>query len=932
MPIPPGVFEHLADNSLGTFLSTDYRSPGVKAKPLAASVDDFYGLVVKLTDQFDRERARTQELAAENARLRTDLRMHSAVLSKQRSELLVDGFPQADGLKLSVHGSYDGLQDSAIWEVNDLLLDVELPKGVGRAGQSVFAASDLRRRSKDSAPGPHGASRRRQEMLDPPVPDHPAGEKTEDERLETDTGGATSGTTTNGQDTPTPSDDRQAGSPREGLFSMQACADTDGHLLPPDIGKGRLGWAEVQQAVGVCDKGDIWGVSAETLVSDELESPKTVPNIERQTSGDSETSELELLPLWTAVSLRRRSQKVSASSDSITSVASHRSVVSGGSSGGLKGVGLRSGDILYEKENRLQMFMLNPNGWMSMTWDLVSVIFVLYDLITIPLQVFELQHAVLNAADLVVALVWTIDIIISFFRGVTDEGAVDMRPCKVATKYLRTWFLLDVAVVLTDWMLIASDVGDGMEFSKILRGRIVLRMLRIFRLVRIMKLANKENSIVSSLMNNESNKAMASVLKLLTAIVLVNHYVACGWYGISSIPGMPAGWIDVYLEDSDKLNHYLTAVHWSVTQFTPASMHVLPVNRLERAVNVVIIFFGLCMFSSFVSNMTGAMNHLNKLTSEQRNRNSTLRQYVADNKVSLDLLSCIMSYQRSTKNAQRKRLHEKDVAVFKTLPEDLLQKLHEEVYGPVLQDHPLFSHLTNTEESIISSVCHLAMSETRLPVGEELFRCGARGSKMFFVISGSLAYFRGYDEIIPQEIYAGDWLCEVVLWAKWEHRGRVIVAAPPKNRDPRSRPAQVQIGELMALDAAEFHSILSQGRCLAQVQTYANVFAVMAVQDCRTAHCVDDLWGSRAQVTTCLKRAFGLGDEGKVASKLMMLWDDGTNTWTQCYRAWKQAAEEERAARTMKPDFLQRAKRLCIGRVSRKKKHSPPLPGSAAVL
>lgn len=63
--------------------------------------------------------------------------------------------------------------------------------------------------------------------------------------------------------------------------------------------------------------------------------------------------------------------------------------------------------------------------------------------------------------------------------------------------------------------------------------------------------------------------------------------------------------------------------------------------------------------------------------------------------VSLELLFCIQNYQRQldchgrsvaarcTRALDRKKLHEADVAAFKNLPEDLLQRLHVEVYSPV---------------------------------------------------------------------------------------------------------------------------------------------------------------------------------------------------------------------------------------------------------
>jgi len=74
-----------------------------------------------------------------------------------------------------------------------------------------------------------------------------------------------------------------------------------------------------------------------------------------------------------------------------------------------------------------------------------------------------------------------------------------------------------------------------------------------------------------------------------------------------------------------------------------------------------------------------------------------------------------------------KKLHECDVVLFKNLPEDLLQRLHSEVYGPVIAMHPLFGHLQGKEDSMMLGICHLAMSERSLVIGEELFRYGTPG-------------------------------------------------------------------------------------------------------------------------------------------------------------------------------------------------------------
>lgn len=46
----------------------------------------------------------------------------------------------------------------------------------------------------------------------------------------------------------------------------------------------------------------------------------------------------------------------------------------------------------------------------------------------------------------------------------------------------------------------------------------------------------------------------------------------------------------------------------------------------------MVIFSGLVMFSSFVSSMTSAMDLINKLNFEQRQKSTALRRYITENR------------------------------------------------------------------------------------------------------------------------------------------------------------------------------------------------------------------------------------------------------------------------------------------------------------
>merc|ERR1719191_2017613 len=96
-------------------------------------------------------------------------------------------------------------------------------------------------------------------------------------------------------------------------------------------------------------------------------------------------------------------------------------------------------------------------------------------------------------------------------------------------------------------------------------------------------------------------------------IVSLAHLLGCGFWGISKFGrnfqdswDLEPGWASAF-NGSSVSYRYTTALHWSLTQFTPASMDLHPTNTLERAYSVVVIMLALVVFSSFVSSITAAM-------------------------------------------------------------------------------------------------------------------------------------------------------------------------------------------------------------------------------------------------------------------------------------------------------------------------------------
>jgi hypothetical protein len=269
---------------------------------------------------------------------------------------------------------------------------------------------------------------------------------------------------------------------------------------------------------------------------------------------------------------------------------------------------------------------------------------------------------------------------------------------------LKTWFPLDITLLSIDW--ITTFIADpsfslvgSVRMAKALR---IAKGLRALKLLRVFKVLSSCAPYVDEF-KSDNLLTMVDILKLLLLIVMVCHYIACGWYAIGTLsrsekwlPPESRTWVDFVEEDVpadysySKTYLYATSMHWSVTQFTPASMEVNPRNEIERTYAILVVLSGVVMFSSLVSTITNTMTKLRERNAERAIQRHLVRQYLSDARISVRLAHRIFSFLRKQGYIVQSRLHEGDVAVLKELPEKTLKHLHCEVYAPALVAHPFF--------------------------------------------------------------------------------------------------------------------------------------------------------------------------------------------------------------------------------------------------
>eukprot|EP00928_Gymnodinium_smaydae_P026899 TRINITY_DN20977_c0_g2_i1.p1 TRINITY_DN20977_c0_g2~~TRINITY_DN20977_c0_g2_i1.p1 ORF type:complete len:797 (+),score=128.95 TRINITY_DN20977_c0_g2_i1:80-2470(+) len=447
----------------------------------------------------------------------------------------------------------------------------------------------------------------------------------------------------------------------------------------------------------------------------------------------------------------------------------------------------------------LAMFVLHPGSNVRLAWDLFSIGLLLFDLMVIPIQMAfnPPSSASVSFMAWLTLLFWTGDIFVSMLTGFIDGKAAILVPSKIVARYLRTWFLFDLLVVGIDWALMLATGDSAAGLGRFLRA---LRILRAFRMVRIVKLKQLLQSI-QDLINTEAVSLVFGILKNVFGLFVANHIIGCGWFAMSSsIDG--SSWVTNYkVIDRPFGYQYMTSLHWSLTQFTPASMEVFPQNMEERCFAVSVLLFALVAFSSFVSALTASITQLRSLSSKEAREFWLLRRYLRDWGVRKSLNLRVQRYLEYANKMRQKRVQAGQVHLLTLLPKPLYDELKYDTFSSQLSVHPLFSRLRQNVQSLGSSLESFCVS-----AGELLFSCGMDGTKVYFPLGMCSYAVASGDDIggatLGEEsrdfgtwtssqsddtdksplspivlnnawhhVGIGDWIGEPALWTNWSHVG-----------------------------------------------------------------------------------------------------------------------------------------------------------------
>lgn len=515
-----------------------------------------------------------------------------------------------------------------------------------------------------------------------------------------------------------------------------------------------------------------------------------------------------------------------------------------------------------QKKKKTGIFVISPSSTTSATLSGLGMLLLLYDLVSIPLLVFEPADTPFTLAlENVSLLFWSMDMVVSAMKGyINHEGELEMRTHKAIIHYFRTHFILDAVLLAIEWInfLLRESEGDLATSARFIR---MSRYARLLKVGKMQRLSLRFQGIAGSNVLYIASNMMQCVALMLVGI----HLIACGFWGTGYYRDPNLSWIAVYQLETLPYR-YLICVLWSLSLFGFGNSQIRPQNDVERVYAIftgVICVVALCLL---VGTVVTGMTRIQSLDGARRAKEQQLRDYLKTHKVTWNLRNRIWNFLR--KKAKQSgtagdQLALQDVDLLANMPKVVIQELKSEVFIPVLTVHPFFKTYAVSQAdkgAMYLLVERGAVKEKFLDSEHELFRSGELGTCMFFVFQGKLEYqsekrpaatlkapsihpgasgrrtMQSFRQEMSPLLGAGHWLSEGTLWLKWTHFG----VATAKSSC-----------ELTVLQSQVFQAILREE--LIEAAIYARAFLAYAVLN---EQAFDDYFFDAEALTTMARATF----------------------------------------------------------------------------
>eukprot|EP00927_Polykrikos_kofoidii_P086718 TRINITY_DN9806_c0_g1_i3.p1 TRINITY_DN9806_c0_g1~~TRINITY_DN9806_c0_g1_i3.p1 ORF type:complete len:873 (+),score=126.59 TRINITY_DN9806_c0_g1_i3:57-2621(+) len=386
-------------------------------------------------------------------------------------------------------------------------------------------------------------------------------------------------------------------------------------------------------------------------------------------------------------------------------------------------------------------YMLLPKGTTRIAWDSFVAAILAYIAIMLPFTLCFLTNAqpfALGVIDVIIDSVFMMDIILNFFTGYEKpNGALQMEFRRAGSRYLRTWFVIDLVSSLPVEH-IGALVGYVIDFDtqqvKLLRGGKFLKAFRMLKLSKVLKLFETSELVdhIEERFSESHLQTKVSLVLIFIATLVLAHWLAClvplgGGGFLENAPGV---------DMTSPTSVYLASYYWSITTMTTVGYGDLtPNSNTERVIAMAAMIIGgtyycyvIGSFTTFIS--TKDVNFRN-YQERMDNVNAWLNRHAFPHDFRRRL-------RRYFKLAMAVRAPPDEGAILNALSPELRDETSLYLVTDEVRRNALF---TNLPTGVLGRI-HCILQQTSIEQYEYIVQEGDLGIAMYIVASGVVRHQR----------------------------------------------------------------------------------------------------------------------------------------------------------------------------------------------
>ncbi|XP_075501858.1 potassium channel AKT2/3 [Primulina tabacum] len=384
----------------------------------------------------------------------------------------------------------------------------------------------------------------------------------------------------------------------------------------------------------------------------------------------------------------------------------------------------------YNYQNVCKGRIISPMSSRYRCWETVMVILVAYSAWICP---FEIAFSDSNTSkplfvtDNIVDMFFAVDIVLTFFVAYIDPTTQlpvrDSR--KIATRYLSTWFIMDVASTIpfnTISFLITGNRRLCLSYS-------ALGLLRFWRLRRVNRFFTRiEKDIRFSYF-------WTRCARLLFVTLVLVHCAACVAYMLADrYPNQGNTWIGSTIPNFKHTSlwvRYISSLYLSITTMTTVGYgDIHAVNTMEMAFTICYMLFNLGLTAYIIGNMTNLVVEGTRRTMEFRNSVEAASSFVSRNRLPVRLKEQIVAYMCLRFKAESLNQQQ----LIEQLPKTICRSIQQHLFFPTVENVYLFKGVSR--ETLLLLVSD--MKAEYIPPREDVIIQNEAPDDIYIIVSGEV--------------------------------------------------------------------------------------------------------------------------------------------------------------------------------------------------